>query len=84
MAKVYAGRIITSLYHMPPRFPNARYAHPTCSHCMFREECYGQTLDVSNDTISEIDAWESFKQTSQSYIEDVSNALNKQSNDSNS
>ena len=81
MAKVYAGRIITSLYHMPPRFPNARYAHPTCSHCMFREECYGQTLDttVGDSVIAEIDGWERFKRLSQSYIEDVSNALNKQS-----
>lgn len=67
MARVYAGRIITSLYHMPPRFPNAYYSHPTCSHCMYRERCYTGTVDFYKD----LDDWESFKRHSQTYIDAI-------------
>jgi len=89
MAKVYAGRIITSLYELPPRFPNAHYSHPTCSKCIHRDICYNGTFETddkksetkfhtSNDnTISDLDAWNTFKTQSQKYIECVQKVFAK-------
>lgn len=71
MAKVYAGRIITSLYHMPPRFPGAYYGHNTCSHCIHRELCYSDKLD--SDVIRDLDSWDTFKRQSQPYITAIQN-----------
>ena len=72
MAIVYAGRIITSLYHMPPRFPNATYANPVCRSCMYREQCYSN-LDL--DIVGQHDAWNLYKVQSQPYIDAIRNIV---------
>jgi hypothetical protein len=69
MAMVYAGRIITSLYHMPPRFPDAHFNHPVCNKCIHKDKCYNDTLDL--DIASEHDAWNTFKVQSQPFIDAV-------------
>lgn len=72
MAIVYAGRIITSLYNMPPRFPKAYYSHPTCAKCMHRELCYTETLDTDlAQIVSDLDGWDRFKRLSQPYIDTI-------------
>lgn len=69
MAIVYAGRIITSLYHIPPRFPNAHANHPVCNKCIHKEECYQDLTDYS--IANQHDMWNEFKRLSQIYIDSI-------------
>ena len=72
MSIVYAGRIITSLYHLPPRFPNAHANHPVCNKCIHKEVCYSDSSDL--DIGTQHDKWNEFKSLSQPYIDSVRNA----------
>ena len=72
MSIVYAGRIITSLYHLPPRFPNANANHPLCNKCIHKEVCYSDSSDL--DIGTQHDKWNEFKSLSQPYIDSVRNA----------
>lgn len=63
MSKVYVGRIITALTVKPPRFPDSKYSHPTCAHCLYRERCYTES------SIS----WELYKLLSQHAIDGIRN-----------
>lgn len=69
MSIVYAGRIITSLYHLPPRFPNAHANHPVCAKCIHKEVCYSDLGDFSIG--AQHDQWNEFKSLSQPYIDSV-------------
>lgn len=69
MSVVYAGRIITALYNLPPRFPNAHANHPVCNKCIHKEECYQDLTDYS--IANQHDMWNDFKRLSQIYIDSV-------------
>ena len=69
MSIVYAGRIITSLYHLPPRFPNAHANHPVCGKCIHKEVCYSDLADFSIG--AQHDQWNEFKSLTQPYIDSV-------------
>ena len=68
MSIVYAGRIITALYHLPPRFPLAHVNHPVCNKCIHKEVCY---LTPDLDIGQQHDAWNEFKSFSQPYIDSI-------------
>lgn len=63
MATVYVARIITALNFKPPRFPDAKFAHPTCRNCIYRQRCYSET-----DLIT----WGQFRNASQYAISRLS------------
>lgn len=59
MSIIYVGRMITSLFVKPPRFPKASYSHATCKGCMYREQCYRH---------EETETWESFRKSTEPFI----------------
>ena len=79
MAVVYAGRVMASLYHRPPRFPGAAYSHPRCRGCMHRETCYREPLEsyeTKGSPSKEAEDWETFKRQSQPFIEKIRQSTN--------